>query len=145
MAVIRDFESRILSLQDEDSTKRLITSTAQSESLARLSRSFRQFMRSVGGEDADRPPTNDNPKSDFESWSTASSNAEWALERDCELARLERENEELRRMLGVEVRNSVEGRNANEPPRHLASIPSHDNRTQSTAPAMVDPVTPYDA
>ena len=143
MAVIRDFESRILSLQDEDSTKRLIASTAQSESLARLSRSFRQFMRSVGGEDADRTSTNHSPKSDFESWSTVSSNAEWALERDCELARLEKENEELRKMLGVEVRNSVEGRNASELPR-LASVLSHDKRGQSAESAKVNPIIPYD-
>jgi len=130
LAVIRDFESRILSLQDEDSTKRLIASTAQSESLARLSRSFRQFMRSVGGEGPDRPSSDDSPKTeDIESWSVASTGAQWALERDCELARLERENEELRRMIGLEVKDShVEKKK--EPPR---PVPSHNNRTLGTA------------
>jgi hypothetical protein len=130
LAVIREFESRILSLQDEDSAKRLAASTAQSESLARLSRSFRQFMRSVGGEEVDRP-SSDSPKTeDFESWSVASSSAELALERDCELARLEKENEELRRMLGMDMRDSgTQSSNANEPP---TTVPSHDNRTIGT-------------
>ena len=145
MAVIRDFESRILSLQDEDSTKRLIASTAQSESLARLSRSFRQFMRSVGGEEANRPSSDDSPRTeDFESWSTASTGAQWALERDCELARLERENETLRRMIGVEVEDShVEKKNAKEPPRPPTTVPSHNNRTLGTAFGRAGSAGPY--
>lgn len=131
LAIIREFESRILTLQDQDSTKRLIASTAQSESLARLSRSFRQFMRSVGGEDADRSSSDDNPKSeDLESWSAASSSAEWALERDCELARLEKENEELRRMVGAEFGDSrTRVRNASEHTRPPTTVPSHHNVT----------------
>ncbi|KIM89386.1 hypothetical protein PILCRDRAFT_813313 [Piloderma croceum F 1598] len=141
LAVIREFESRILSLQDEDSAKRLAASTAQSESLARLSRSFRQFMRSVGGEEVDRPSPDDSPKTeDFESWSVASSSAELALERDCELARLEKENEELRRMLGMNMRDSrAQSSNANEPP----TVPSHDNRTVGTTLARAGSAGPY--
>ena len=135
LAIIRDFESRILSLQDEDSTKRLIASTAQSESLARLSRSFRQFMRCVGGEDVTRPPFDNSPKTEaFQSWSAASSSAEWALERDCELIRLERENEELRRLADLEVGGSRIGRrNAREPLRPTTRVPSKDNRTLGPA------------
>jgi len=48
LAVIRDFESRILSLQDEDSTKRIIASTAQSESLARLTTALKEKTSSHG-------------------------------------------------------------------------------------------------
>lgn len=145
LTVIRDFESRILSLQDEDSTKRLIASTAQSESLARLSRSFRQFMRSVGGEDTDRPSPDDSPRTeDLESWSTASSGAARALERDCELARLERENEELRRMAGLEAPDSrVEIKNAKEPPKPPTTVPSHDNRTLGAALRRTGSAGPY--
>jgi hypothetical protein len=130
LTLIRDFESRILSFQDEDSTKQLIASTSQSESLARLSRSFRQFMRSVGGEDADKNlPNGANQMEDFEAWS-ASSGTDWALERECELSRLERENEELRRMLGADVRDPpVEGNIARETARPLTTAPGHDDRT----------------
>lgn len=101
MAVIRNFESRILSLQDEETTKRVTITTAQSESLARLSRSFRQFVRAVGGEDGDRPSAEETNKAeDFEPWSLTSG-ADWALERESELARLEKENDELRRMIAL--------------------------------------------
>jgi len=54
------------------------------------------------------------------------------LERDCELARLERENEELRRMIGLEVKDShVEKKK--EPPKPPTTVPSHNNRTLGTA------------
>jgi hypothetical protein len=134
LSLIRDFESRILSLHDEDSTKRLIASTAQSESLARLSRTFRQFIRSVGGEDLDRiQPNGTNAPEDLEPWSPGSS-SDWSLERDCELSRLERENEELRRMLGAEIREPrVESNTARELRRPSTTISGHDNRTLETA------------
>jgi hypothetical protein len=134
LSLIRDFESRILSLQDEDSTKRLIATTTQSESLARLSRAFRQFMRSVAGEDSDRTLSSGaNASEDFEPWSPSSS-TDWSLERDCELSRLERENEELRRMLGVEVREPhVESNTARELTRPPTAISGHDNRTLGAA------------
>jgi hypothetical protein len=95
-------------------------------------------MRSVGGENADRPSSDDSPKpEDFESWSAASNSAEWALERDCELARLEKENEELRRIAGAEVRNS------HEPSRPPTTIPSHDNGTQGAALTRAGSAGPY--
>lgn len=103
LAVIRDFESRILTLQDEETTKRVTLTTGQSESLARLSRSFRQFVRAVGGEELDRTSEQDaNKAEDFEPWS-ASYGADWALERESELARLEKENDELKRMLALHI------------------------------------------
>lgn len=134
LSLVRDFESQILSLQDEDSTKRLIATTAQSESLARLSRSFRQFMRSVGGEDPDKTLSNSvNTSEDFEPWSP-DSKTDWALERDCELSRLERENEELRRLLNVEVREPhAESNTASELTRPSTAISGRDNRTLGAA------------
>lgn len=148
LSIIKEFESRILSLQDEDSTKRLIQTTSQSESLARLSRSFRQYMRSIGGEDADRPLSSDDtskPTEDFEPWN-ATSGADWALERECELARLERENEELRRMLGADVprppslERSEAGESLRRPP---TMVPSHDNRTLEDALGRSGSTGPY--
>jgi hypothetical protein len=99
-------------------------------------------MRSVGGEEADRSSPDDSPKTEnFESWSVASSSAELALERDCELARLEKENEELRRMFGMDMRDSLAQRsNANEPP---TTVPSHDNRTVGTTLARAGSAGPY--
>lgn len=132
MKLIKDFESRILELQDDDTSKRLMATTAQSESLARLSRLVRQFMRIIGGEDTDCPPSGENGKriEDFEPY-TVPSSAELALERECELARLELENEELRRMLGAQVQDSrmETKRDAGLMYRPPTTVPSYDNRT----------------
>lgn len=132
MKLIKDFESRILELQDDDTSKRLMATTAQSESLARLSRLVRQFMRIIGGEDTDCPPSSENGKriEDFEPL-TVPSSAELALERECELARLELENEELRRMLGAQVQDSrmETKRDAGLMYRPPTTVPSYDNRT----------------
>ena len=68
-----------------------------SESLARLSHVLRQFLRSLGGEDPEQKSANEE---DREPWN-ATAAAQHALERECELARLEKENEELKQMLGV--------------------------------------------
>jgi hypothetical protein len=93
LSLIRDYEAKLLVQEEEDATQELVTSTAVSRSLARLSHSLRQLMRSLGGEDRDGEPSGEGEEPD----------AEWALNRECELARLEKENENLRRMLGLPV------------------------------------------
>lgn len=146
LELIKDFESRMLELQDEDISKRLMDTSAQSESLARLSRLVRQFMRTIGGEDTDRPLPDENGKriEDFDPLEAPSS-AEWALERECELARLERENEELRRMLGAEVQDShaETKRDAGLMHRPPTTVPSHDNRTLGAALTRTGSAGPY--
>lgn len=71
-----------------------------SEAIARISHLLRQFLRSHNGEDAEEPSTRIDDAEDRERW-TAPNASEYALERECELARLEKENEELRRMMGL--------------------------------------------
>jgi hypothetical protein len=90
LSLVRDYEAKLLVREEEAVTQDLATSTAVSQSLARLSHSLRHSLRSLGGEDADG---DEEP----------SEGAIWALEREAELARLEKENEMLRRMLGVPV------------------------------------------
>ena len=89
-------------------------------------------MRIIGGEDTDCPPSSENGKrmEDFEPL-TAPSSAELALERECELARLELENEELRRMLGADVQDGrvPMKRDVGLLHRPPTTVPSHDNRT----------------
>jgi len=69
---------------------------AFSSSISTLGKNLRKALRALDGEDA---PENGDERDDMGS-PTAS---EWALDRECELARLEKENTELRRMLGLEV------------------------------------------
>jgi hypothetical protein len=57
-------------------------------------------MRSVGGEDQIHGPSSPQG-SEEQSQEDETSNSEWALERECELARLEKENEVLKRMLST--------------------------------------------
>lgn len=91
-------------------------------------------MRSVGGEDPDKTqPNGTNTPEDSEPWSPGSS-TDWSLERDCELSRLERENEVLRRMLGAEVREPrVETNITRELRRPSTAISGHDNRALGAA------------
>jgi hypothetical protein len=82
---IREYESRILERDTEAQTAQLTTQTAVSASLMRLSALLRSAFREFNGEGDENDPDA----------------ADWALERECELARLERENTILRTLLGA--------------------------------------------
>ncbi|KAF8895432.1 hypothetical protein BD779DRAFT_1499496, partial [Infundibulicybe gibba] len=100
LSLVREYETKIRGWEDKNTKQSLASSTAVSESLARISHLLRQFLRAQGGEDANSPTTRLNDDEDREPW-TSTSAAEYALEREIELARLEKENEELRRMMGL--------------------------------------------
>ncbi|KAK7690350.1 hypothetical protein QCA50_007007 [Cerrena zonata] len=128
LAIIREYETKLLIHETEELVKLLENTTSQSSSLTTLGVTLRMMMRSLQGEepeylpedfDADgsvsRDPThiasslslnlpsgvnslelNETEVAQKEKELAA---AEWALERECELARLERENEHLRNLL----------------------------------------------
>jgi len=113
LSLIREYESKLLALEEENAYQELANSTALSESLARLSCVLRHVLRIHGGEEpesdtnecadsSDSPPpvTPTNFDENCEPGASATG-AGYALEREIELARLEKENEELRRMLGL--------------------------------------------
>ncbi|KAI0286155.1 hypothetical protein BC826DRAFT_1093582 [Russula brevipes] len=86
---IREYESRILERDTEAQVAQLGVQTALSASLMRISALLRSALRAYNGEGEDADPDA----------------ADWALERECELARLERENaEEGRRSVLSAVR-----------------------------------------
>jgi hypothetical protein len=82
---IREYESRIIERDTEAQAAQLGVQTAVSASLTRLSALLRSAFREINGEGDESDPDA----------------ADWALERECELARLERENAVLRTLLGV--------------------------------------------
>ncbi|EGN98410.1 hypothetical protein SERLA73DRAFT_183405 [Serpula lacrymans var. lacrymans S7.3] len=138
LALIRDYESKLLSREFEDATRDLGVSTSQSESLARLSTSLRQLMRSLNGEEA-RPIIEEAensvepvPEDDF------------ALERECELARLEKENQVLRRMLGEDVQDAFhyEAKQI-ELPKMTPSVAGKKKGMLGGAPGTVGPFGTY--
>ena len=119
LSLIRDYETKLLARQEEDATNDLSSSTAISESLGRISNLLRRFLRTLGGEDVDPQAMHDDEDEDGDPWDSASA-AEYALEREIELARLEKENEELQRMMGLVAahprRSNSDTRPTFEPP-----------------------------
>jgi hypothetical protein len=102
LSLIREYETKLLARQEEDATHDLSASTAVSESLGRISNLLRRFLRTLGGEDIDPQAMHvDNDSDENREPRDPVTAAEYALERDIELVRLEKENEELQRMMGV--------------------------------------------
>ncbi|KAJ7069900.1 hypothetical protein C8F01DRAFT_1016107 [Mycena amicta] len=134
LALSREYESQLLARQEECDSQDLNSSTIVYESLVRISYVLRQLLRIQGGEPPEPGPPalqaeSDEPREfsvdDREPWSTLAAREPWtsvdaagadhALEREIELARLEKENEELRRMLGT-VAPGYEGPASNPRP-----------------------------
>ena len=82
---IREYESRILEREAEAQLAQLSAQTTFSATLTRVSTLLRGAFRTLNGEGGDGDPDA----------------ADWALERECELSRLERENAVLRMLLGI--------------------------------------------
>jgi len=94
LSLIREYEAKLLAREEENTTKELVQISTVTSSLSRLSSLLRQVLLLQNGEDAE------GCAGDEQDWMTPAVTEE-ALERDIELARLEKENEELRRLIGV--------------------------------------------
>ncbi|KAJ7175740.1 hypothetical protein C8R46DRAFT_857998, partial [Mycena filopes] len=119
LALSREYESQLLARQEDSDSHDLGSSTTVYESLGRISHVLRQLLRAQGGEPPEPELTAEGEAAPEvplhvdarEPWTTLAAREPWtapsvtgadhALEREIELARLEKENEELRRMLGV--------------------------------------------
>ncbi|KAF9046425.1 hypothetical protein BJ165DRAFT_1527521 [Panaeolus papilionaceus] len=100
LSLIREYEAKLLAREEENANKDLYASMAISNSLVRLSHLLRQVLRSQNGEEIESP-TDVEEEHDTRVPRITAASADQALERDIELARLEKENEELRRLLGL--------------------------------------------
>ncbi|KAF8158307.1 hypothetical protein B0H34DRAFT_708248 [Crassisporium funariophilum] len=135
LSLIREYEAKLLAREEENAKKDLDKSTAISNSLVRLSHLLRQVLRSQNGEDTESPVTRTDDEEDREPW-TAAAASDHALERDIELARLEKENDELRRLMGLlpphprQDNGSTEFRPIFEAP-HPMRLPSMQKSTRS--------------
>ena len=122
LTLTRHYEALLLSRETQNLDDGLITNTILSESLQRLAFYLRGLLKSMVGENSE------NFDTDYDGSGFASANVEelytllealdersgylgvegsqdWALERECEISRLEKENEELRRLLGIDDAN----------------------------------------
>jgi len=96
LELIRKYEAALLAKEAEQLTEELDANMAFSSSISTLGRNLRKALRALDGEDT---PESGEERDDV----AMLTSSEWALDRECELARLEKENAELRRMLDVEV------------------------------------------
>lgn len=108
LALIREYEAKLLAKESENLLCALSSTTAESISLGRISATLRSLLRVLNGEDvpclsssSPPPETNNSASNDFDFGQREDD--DWALERECELSRLERENAVLRRLLGLDV------------------------------------------
>ncbi|TCD70566.1 hypothetical protein EIP91_002912 [Steccherinum ochraceum] len=125
LTLIREYEHKLLVRETEELIRTLSASSSMSTSLAKLGTLLRSAMRTLNGEDPDSVPeadSEDQHADDFHRPYNSSTltltapadlveaavddekdkelaAAEWALERECELSRLEQENAHLRRLL----------------------------------------------
>jgi len=96
LELIRKYEAALLAKEAEQLTEDLDTNMTLSSSISTLGKNLRKALRALDGEDT---LESGDERDDM----AALAGSEWALDRECELARLEKENAELRRMLGLEV------------------------------------------
>lgn len=155
LALIREYEARLLAKESENLLHILSSATAESISLGRISAALRSLLRVLNGEEGPSPASPSPPPGTNKS---ASDNFEredkdWALERECELSRLERENAVLRRLLGFDVQepeylSRTGSGGANPVDQRRASMPRQgEGTTQGKrlggAPGTVGPYGTY--
>ena len=120
LTLTRHYEALLLSRDTQNLDDGLITNTILSESLQRLAFYLRGLLKSMVGENSE------NFDTDWSGFGSANveelytllealdersgymgveGNQDWALERECEISRLEKENEELRELLGIDDAN----------------------------------------
>lgn len=158
LALIREYEARLLAKESENLLRALSSTTTESISLGRISATLRSLLRVLNGEDvpcpsssSPLPETNHSPSDDFAFGQREDDDG--ALERECELSRLERENALLRRLLGLDVREpeystGTGSGGANPVDQQRLSIPRHNEGTIQRkmlggAPGTVGPYGTY--
>ncbi|KAF9245731.1 hypothetical protein BU15DRAFT_40898 [Melanogaster broomeanus] len=111
LTLTRHYEGLLLACDTQHQFDDLATETQTAISLQRLAQNLRALYRSMTGEDSGSSEENldDDTPFDVQSLIDALDNdatlhfrEDWALERESEIARLEKENEELRKVLGID-------------------------------------------
>ena len=110
LTLTRHYEELLLSRETTLLSTELASTTNLSVSLSRISHLLRLALRANGGEIVDDDAAADPSSPLYHQaededaggyYQEGLSREDWALERECEIVRLEKENEELRRLLGL--------------------------------------------
>jgi hypothetical protein len=122
LTLTRHYEGLLLARESQSLTNDLALTTNTSQALHRLSKNLSALLRNMAGEEPDDAGLLSNSQNQIEGDEAENNNIEpdfktliqaldhdgsderddWALERECEIVRLEKENEELRRQLGID-------------------------------------------
>ncbi|KAJ6623073.1 hypothetical protein B0H10DRAFT_1786993 [Mycena sp. CBHHK59/15] len=124
----RHYEALLLARETQNLSLDLVSGTDLARSLQRVSQLLRGMLRSMAGEDPEQPPHNDLDYDGGEGfvdptelealvhaldengapgYTGTEGREDWAFERECEIARLEQENAQLRRLLGIDPASIV--------------------------------------
>jgi len=98
LALTRQYERQLLNHETTVMQQELSQTMAISVALGNISNLLRQTLRATGGEE---PSSGSSDDEDYLFPGKQSQEA-WSLERDCELVRLQRENEHLQALIAVE-------------------------------------------
>lgn len=98
LALTRQYERQLLNHETTVMQQELSQTMAISVALGNISNLLRQTLRATGGEE---PSSGSSDDEDYLFPGKQSQDA-WSLERDCELVRLQRENEHLQALIAVE-------------------------------------------
>ncbi|KAJ6520239.1 hypothetical protein C8R45DRAFT_54025 [Mycena sanguinolenta] len=118
--LIRHYEALLLTRETQNLSLDLASGTDLARSLQHVSQLLRAMLRSMAGEDTDLQNSDQDydggivDPSDLEAlvnaldqpgqpgYTGTDGREDWAFERECEISRLEQENAELRRLLGID-------------------------------------------
>lgn len=109
LTLTKHYESLLLSRETAQMQADLTSNSAVATSLQRLSENLHALLHSMAGEDSSGAQKGDKartPEEEQELLEQLLDNREdWAMDREAEITRLEQENEELRKLLGIDLAN----------------------------------------
>ena len=131
LTLARHYESLIMARESSLMQADMSNNTAVAESLTQLAKNLRSLLRSLNGEDpepsdqpadqqAGTPP--ENAAHEDELLDGLLGRDDWALEREAEIARLNQENEELRKLLGIDRASAEANGWLEDEARELATL-----------------------
>ncbi|EKM61464.1 uncharacterized protein PHACADRAFT_82211 [Phanerochaete carnosa HHB-10118-sp] len=109
LTLTKHYENLLLARESAQMQADLSSNTAVATSLQRLSENLHALLHSMAGEgpaDTHKDGETRSPEEEQELLEQLlDSREDWAMEREAEIARLEQENEELRKLLGIDRAN----------------------------------------
>ncbi|KAI5121843.1 hypothetical protein M0805_003276 [Coniferiporia weirii] len=107
LTLSRHYETLLLSREANSMNIELANNEYDRASLQQLFIKLQMLLRSLAGDDTESSRSaGDGLPEDSGGFLGDEEREDWAVERECEIARLERENEELRKLLGIDTENA---------------------------------------